>query len=63
VAAPEEPALLASLRRAVADNGDDVPLRVHLAGLLLDADLGEEAVGHLAEALSREPAHPAARAS
>jgi SpoVK/Ycf46/Vps4 family AAA+-type ATPase len=61
VAAPEEPALLASLRRAVADNGDDVPLRVHLAGLLLDADLGEEAVGHLAEALSREPAHPAAR--
>jgi SpoVK/Ycf46/Vps4 family AAA+-type ATPase len=49
------------MRKAVADNPDDVPLRVHLAGLLLDAGLDEEAVGHLAEALSREPAHPSAR--
>ena len=36
--------LLESLRRAVAAQPDDVPLRLHLAGLLVAAGLSDEAV-------------------
>ena len=39
--------LLDSLRRAVAREPDDTVLRAHLAGLLVRAGLGAEAVGHL----------------
>ncbi len=61
VSAAEESPLLASMRTAVSNSPDDVPMRVHLAGLLLEAGLREEAVGHLAAALSRKPTHVTAR--
>jgi AAA+ superfamily predicted ATPase len=43
------------LRAAVAANADDVPLRLHLAELLLDADLVDEAISHIGSALQRAP--------
>jgi SpoVK/Ycf46/Vps4 family AAA+-type ATPase len=54
-------ALIASLTAAVAARPDDVPLRLHLAGLLLDAGRHGEAVGQVAQALQREPADPQAQ--
>ena len=51
----EDTPLLRSLRAAVAANADDVPLRLHLAELLLDADLVEEAISHIGTALQRVP--------
>ncbi|MBR7836563.1 hypothetical protein KDL01_25010, partial [Actinospica durhamensis] len=50
-----ESPLLSSLRRAVQGAPEDVPLRLHLAGLLVDAGLTEEAVGHLGTVLSGAP--------
>jgi AAA+ superfamily predicted ATPase len=47
--------LIASLRRAVEAAPADVPLRLHLAELLLGADLAAEAVPHLGVALGQEP--------
>ena len=47
--------LIASLRRAVEAAPADVPLRLHLAELLLGADRAEEAVPHLGVALGQEP--------
>jgi AAA+ superfamily predicted ATPase len=58
----EDTPLLRSLRAAVAANTDDVPLRLHLAQLLLDAELTEEAVSHISAALQRVPNSPEARA-
>ena len=58
----EDTPLLRSLRAAVAANTDDVPLRLHLAQLLLDAKLTEEAVSHISAALQRVPNSPEARA-
>ncbi len=54
--------LIASIRAAVRDRPDDVPLRLHLAELLLDAGDEADAIGHVAQALQREPGSPAARA-
>ncbi|HET6818347.1 MAG TPA: ATP-binding protein [Mycobacteriales bacterium] len=48
-------ALLVSLRSAVDAAPDDVPLRLHLAALLLERDRRDEAVTHIAAALQREP--------
>lgn len=53
--------LIASLRRAVAADPDDLPLRLHLADLLIGADRRPEAVEHLARVLQAEPAHAKAR--
>jgi SpoVK/Ycf46/Vps4 family AAA+-type ATPase len=53
--------LIASLRQAVEATPDDVPLRLHLAGLLLDAGSREDAVRHAAAALEREPGSSEAR--
>jgi SpoVK/Ycf46/Vps4 family AAA+-type ATPase len=50
-----EPAVLESLRNAVAAMPDDVPLRLHLAALLLRAGLRDEAVRHLGAVLQRDP--------
>jgi AAA+ superfamily predicted ATPase len=50
-----EPAVLESLRNAVNAMPDDVPLRLHLAKLLLRADLRDEAVRHLGAVLQRDP--------
>jgi thioredoxin-like negative regulator of GroEL len=57
----EEAPLIGSLRAAVAAAPDDVPLRLHLAGLLLQSGNREEAVRHAAAALEREPASVEAR--
>ncbi|MBS4104351.1 AAA family ATPase [Tsukamurella paurometabola] len=59
---PEDSPLLASLRAAVAAAPEDVALRLHFAELLLDAGQGDEAVAHVAAALSRAPGDPHARA-
>jgi len=53
--------LIASLTAAVDARPDDVPLRLHLAGLLLDAGRRDEAVGHAARALQHEPGSAAAQ--
>jgi SpoVK/Ycf46/Vps4 family AAA+-type ATPase len=54
--------LINSLRTAVTASPDDVPLRLHLAELLLDTGAVDEAVTQVAAALQRDPASPAARA-
>ena len=47
--------LLDSLRNAVAAMPDDVPLRLHLAIMLLRAGQRDEAVRHLGSVLQRDP--------
>jgi SpoVK/Ycf46/Vps4 family AAA+-type ATPase len=54
-------AVIASLAAAVEARPDDVPLRVHLAGMLLDAGRRTDAVGQAAQALQREPDNAAAQ--
>lgn len=53
--------LIGSLLRAVEASPQDVPLRLHLAALLLDAGRGAEAVQHCAVALQHEPDSERAR--
>ena len=57
-----EPAVLESLRNAVAAMPDDVPLRLHLAELLLRAGQRDEAVRHLGAVLQRDPGNAQALA-
>jgi AAA+ superfamily predicted ATPase len=57
-----EPAVLESLRNAVAAMPDDVPLRLHLAELLLRAGQRDEAVRHLGAVLQRDPGNTQALA-
>jgi AAA+ superfamily predicted ATPase len=57
-----EVALIASLRRAVAAMPDDLALRLHLAGLLLDAGQREEAIRQLGAIVHADPANDAALA-
>src|ERR1700691_6257447 len=47
--------LLDSLRNAVGAMPDDVPLRLHLATMLLRAGQRDEAVRHLGAVLQRDP--------
>ncbi|MBS2963150.1 ATP-binding protein [Actinocrinis puniceicyclus] len=47
--------LIESLRKAVDAAPQDVPLRLHLAGLLLDAGCGAEAISHLGLVLAADP--------
>ncbi|GAA2608227.1 ATP-binding protein [Actinomadura fulvescens] len=54
-------ALIVSLINAVSAQPDDVPLRLHLALLLVNADRTDEAVAHIAAVLQREPDNAAAR--
>ncbi|MGW7450018.1 ATP-binding protein [Streptomyces sp. NPDC054787] len=58
--APESP-LIRSLRTAVAAAPEDVPLRLHLAELLLSAGLHDAAVTEVAAALQHAPGDGAAR--
>jgi SpoVK/Ycf46/Vps4 family AAA+-type ATPase len=53
--------LIDSLVAAVEARPDDLPLRLHLAELLVGAGRGSEAIGHAAQVLSREPGNAAAR--
>jgi AAA+ superfamily predicted ATPase len=57
-----EVALIASLRRAVEAMPDDLALRLHLAGLLLDAGQREEAIRQLGAIIQADPADDAALA-
>ena len=50
-----EPTVLDSLRKAVEAMPDDVPLRLHLASMLLRADQRDEAIRHLGAVLQRDP--------
>ncbi|HJZ02678.1 MAG TPA: tetratricopeptide repeat protein, partial [Streptosporangiaceae bacterium] len=52
-----EPTVLDSLRKAVEAMPDDVPLRLHLATMLLRAGRRDEAVRHLGAVLQRDPGH------
>ena len=54
--------LIASLTAAVDARPDDLPLRLHLAALLLDAGRQADAIGHLAVALQQQPDDPQAQA-
>jgi AAA+ superfamily predicted ATPase len=54
-------AVIASLRRAVAAMPDDLALRLHLAGLLLEAGQREESIGHLGVIVAADPANAGAR--
>jgi AAA+ superfamily predicted ATPase len=57
-----EPPVLESLRSAVQAMPDDVPLRVHLATMLMNAGLHDEAVRHVGAILQRDPGNAAALA-
>lgn len=57
-----EDALLASLIAAVNASPDDVPLRLHVAEMLIDAGRAEEAIAHVATALHHQPEDAKARA-
>jgi SpoVK/Ycf46/Vps4 family AAA+-type ATPase len=50
-----EPTVLDSLRKAVEAMPDDLPLRLHLATMLLRAGQRDEAVRHLGAVLQRDP--------
>jgi AAA+ superfamily predicted ATPase len=52
-----EPAVIASLRKAVAALPDDLGLRLHLASMLLTAGLAEEGISHLGAVLQADPAN------
>ena len=55
-----EPTVLDSLRRAVEAMPDDVPLRLHLATLLLRGGQRDEAIRQVGAVLQRDPANTAA---
>ncbi len=52
-----EPAVIASLRKAVAALPDDLGLRLHLASMLLAAGLREEGISHLGAVVQADPAN------
>ena len=53
---PDEP-LVASLKAAVAAAPDDVPLRLHLAGLLAQGETPADALAHVTHLLATDPAY------
>jgi AAA+ superfamily predicted ATPase len=55
-----EPTVLDSLRRAVEAMPDDVPLRLHLATLLLQGGQRDEAIRQVGAVLQRDPGNTAA---
>jgi AAA+ superfamily predicted ATPase len=54
--------LIDSLTAALDARPDDLPLRLHLAGLLLDGGRGAEAIAHVGQALARDPGNTQAQA-
>ncbi|TGA90914.1 tetratricopeptide repeat protein, partial [Streptomyces palmae] len=59
---PDDSPLIRSMRAAVAAAPDDLPLRLHLAQLLLDGGQVPDAIAELAAALQREPGNQEAQA-
>ncbi|MFC0508470.1 ATP-binding protein [Micromonospora costi] len=55
-------ALIDSLSAAVDARPEDLPLRLHLATLLLDAGRGGEAIAHIGRALAHDPGNDQAQA-
>ncbi|TDC28254.1 ATP-binding protein [Micromonospora sp. 15K316] len=55
-------ALIDSLRAALDARPDDLPLRLHLATLLLDSGRGGEAIAQIGQALARDPGDEQAQA-
>lgn len=53
--------LIESLAAAVRAAPDDLPLRLHLAGLLVDAGRGPDAIAHVATVLAADPGSAEAR--
>lgn len=53
--------LIESLAAAVRAAPDDLPLRLHLAGLLVDAGRGPDAIPHVATVLAADPGSAEAR--
>ncbi len=53
--------LITSLLHAVSASPEDVPLRLHLAELLIEAGRGPEAIQHCATALQHDPTNAHAR--
>ncbi|MCW3842440.1 AAA family ATPase [Micromonospora yasonensis] len=54
--------LIDSLTAALDARPDDLPLRLHLAGLLLDGGRAAEAIAHVGQALARDPGNAQAQA-
>jgi hypothetical protein len=54
---PVDPALLRALRQSVGNDPDNVPARLHLAQVLLDADEPDDALDEAAGVLMLEPAN------
>ncbi|PZF98803.1 ATP-binding protein [Micromonospora deserti] len=54
--------LIDSLSAALDGRPDDLPLRLHLAALLLDAGRDGEAIAHIGQALARDPGNTEAKA-
>ncbi|MBG0561276.1 ATP-binding protein [Actinoplanes aureus] len=54
-------ALIDSLTAAVQARPDDLPLRLHLAEMLVAAGRGAEAIAHAAQVLAREPGNTTAQ--
>ncbi|MEH0974929.1 ATP-binding protein [Micromonospora sp. CPCC 205546] len=54
--------LIESLSAALDARPDDLPLRLHLAGLLLDAGRAGEAIAQVGQALARDPGNAQAQA-
>jgi len=54
---PPDPELVRALRAAVERDPDSLPLRLHLAGLLLDLGAEAEALEQYAQVLARDPAN------
>lgn len=57
-----DPTLIESLRRAVDAMPDDIPLRLHLATLLIEAGRRDDGVREIGAILQRDPANAAALA-
>src|SRR5713101_7204158 len=52
-----DPQVLAALTEAVQRQPDAIPLRLHLASLLLESGAEAQALGHYVAVLDREPEH------
>ena len=56
-AMPPDPELVSALRAAVERDPDSLPLRLHLASMLLDLGAEAEALEQYAHVLQRDPAN------